>query len=176
MVKEIFKSGYFIRIMRIYFKGEKMKRKILVIYLCTLLMIPLFASTAMANEPPTAPQIDGPTSGKAGEPLTYTFTSIDPDGDFISYFVRWDWSCCASENSDFVPSGEPVSMSHTYSRKGTYSIRVMAKDINQAESNWSVFKVTIPRTRSTTNIVWYQLFLDLFPNAFPLLRLLLEFL
>lgn len=152
-----------------------MKRKILVIYLCMLLMIPLYASTAMANEPPTPPIIDGPTSGKAGELLNYTFTSTDPEGDDISYLVRWDWACGGSETSDFVPSGEPVSMSHTYNSKGTYSLRVMAKDINQAESNWSEFEVTIPRTRSISNMQILRLF-DLFPYAFPILRQLLRLL
>ena len=148
-----------------------MKRKILVIYLCMLLMIPLFASTAMANEPPTAPTIDGPTSGKAGEPLTYTFTSTDPEGDDISYLV--EWGCGESENSDFVPSGEPVSISHTYV-KGTYIISVIAMDINQAESDPSTLELTVPRARFVPNMFLFR-FLQRFPNAFPILRQLLGF-
>ena len=149
-----------------------MKRKILVIYLFTLLIIPLFASAVLANEPPTAPLIDGPTTGIMGEPLTYNFTSTDPDGDDIYYLVRWDWSCGGDQTSEYVPSGEPVSMTHTYNNKGTYSLRAVARDINQAESNWSELEVTIPRTRAPSYL-WYQWFLELFPNAFPILRQLL---
>ncbi len=148
-----------------------MKRKILVIYLITLLMIPFFASTAMANEPPTAPLIDGPTTGIMGEPLSYTFTSTDPDGDDISYLVRWDWSCGGDQTSDFVPSGEPVTMSHTYNSKGTYSLRAMARDINQAESNWSELEVTIPRTRASS-FLWFEWLMERFPMLERLLNLI----
>jgi hypothetical protein len=158
---------------RDYYVGEKMKRQLIVIYLCTLLMVPLLVSIAMANEPPSAPQIDGPKSGKAGELLTYIFTSTDPEGDDISYYVWWDWGCGGPENSEFVPSGESVSMSHTYSRRGSYRFRVMAKDINQAESNLSEFEVTVPRTRVITNYIWFNWFLERFPMLERLIFLLL---
>ncbi|MFX0202258.1 MAG: FG-GAP repeat domain-containing protein, partial [Candidatus Hodarchaeota archaeon] len=57
-------------------------------------------------KPPNPPIIDGPPSGKAGNPYTYTFTSTDPDGDDVSYYIKWgdgeitDWTA-------FQASGPP---------------------------------------------------------------------
>ena len=41
------------------------------------------------NNPPEKPKIDGKTSGKVGNSYSYVFTSIDPDGDQVSYFIDW---------------------------------------------------------------------------------------
>ena len=146
-----------------------MKTKIVCIYLCMLLMIPVLSATVIANEPPTAPDIDGPTSGKAGVPQDYTFTSTDPDGDNVSICI--EWGCGESECSDFVPSGEPVLLSHTYTA-GTYIIRAQAKDISQAESDWSELEITMPRNRAI-NMPFLN-FLQNHPNMFPLLQMLLQ--
>jgi len=128
-----------------------------------------FAVEIIENLPPTAPTIEGPSSGKSGESLTYTFTSTDPDGDDISYLV--EWGCGESENSDFVPSGEPVSMSHVYG-EGTYIISVIAMDINQAESDPSTFQIIVPRTRFI-HYMFISRFFQQYPNAFPILQHLL---
>ena len=58
-----------------------MKKKIVSIYLFMLFIAPFIVMTASANEPPSIPIITGPTNGKTGEDLTYTFVSTDPDGD-----------------------------------------------------------------------------------------------
>ena len=50
-------------------------------------MIPLIKATA--NEPPTTPEIEGPTSGKAGVAHTYGLCSEDPDGDDITFCIDW---------------------------------------------------------------------------------------
>jgi len=146
-----------------------MKKKIVCIYLCMLLMIPVLSATVTANSPPTAPDIDGPTSGKAGVPQTYTFTSTDPDGDDISYYI--EWGCGESETTDFYPSGEPATASHTYV-SGTFVISVTAIDINQAESDPSTLSVSMPRNKPVLNMFFLQ-FLQRFPHAFPMLRQLL---
>ena len=135
-----------------------------------LLMIPLFASTAMANEPPTSPTIQGPSSGKPGTPVTYKFTSTDPEGEDISYCPSWGDG--SGECSDFNPSGEPVSMMHTYDAKGTYTITVIAKDIHEAESDPSTFVVTMPRSRFIPHM-FISRFFQQYPNAFPILQHLL---
>jgi len=132
-------------------------------------MIPVLSATVTANSPPTAPDIDGPTSGKAGVPQTYTFTSTDPDGDDISYYI--EWGCGESETTDFYPSGEPATASHTYV-SGTFVISVTAIDINQAESDPSTLSVSMPRNKPVLNMFFLQ-FLQRFPHAFPMLRQLL---
>ena len=109
---------------------------------------------------PLAPDINGPTSGKPGTPLTYTFTSTDPDGDQVSYYVDWgdgditDWT-------DFQPSGDSYSESHTWTTQGTYVIRAKAKDTEGYESDWGELEVTMPRNKASYNSLFLR-FLERF--------------
>ena len=66
-----------------------MKKRTVSIYLCMLLIVPAFTITAVANEPPYAPIINGPTYGKTGTEYNYTFSTIDPDGDDVYYYIHW---------------------------------------------------------------------------------------
>jgi hypothetical protein len=123
------------------------------------------------NDPPSAPTIDGPINGEAGKAYPYTFTSIDPDGDDVSYFIRWgdgeetDWTT-------FQASGLPGYIeSHSWETQGTYIIQVKAKDIYDVESDWAEHDVEIPRIRATFNPLFYW-----FLERFLLLERLLTFL
>jgi hypothetical protein len=114
------------------------------------------------NQLPNAPIIDGPPSGTAGNPYTYTFTSTDPDGDDVSYYIKWgdgeitDWTA-------YQASGPPgYSESHTWSERDEYTIGAKAKDTYGAESDWAELKVTMPRNRATSNVLFYR-FLEQFP-------------
>jgi hypothetical protein len=63
--------------------------------------------------------------------------------------------------------------SHDWNANGDYNIKVKAKDILGAESEWSEpLKVTIPRTRSLSFDLLDWLF-ERFPNLFPILRQIL---
>jgi hypothetical protein len=122
-----------------------------------------------ASQPPNAPIITGPSNGKIGNTYPYTFTSIDPDGDNISYYVRWgdgniiNWT-------DFQSSGSPgYTEKHKWDTEGIYIIEAKAKDLLGSESNWSEFIVTMPRNKATYNSFFFR-FLD----HFPLLQHLLD--
>jgi len=101
-----------------------------------------FIDVKTPNDPPSDPIIDGPTSGSVGETLTYTFFSIDKEGNTIRYYVDWgdgtyeDWS---------IPyeSGKVVTKSHSWLDTGTYTIKIQAQDTHQSKSNWSSFDVDI---------------------------------
>ena len=121
------------------------------------------------NEPPEEPEIEGPTSGSAGTSYDFTFTSIDPDGDDVKYYIKWGDG--DSEWTSFVASGTPVTVSHTWDSQGTFTIQAKAKDSENAESGYSTFQVRIPRNKVVTN-PFMQLF-ERFQNAFPFLRQLL---
>ena len=123
------------------------------------------------NNQPSAPDIDGPTNGKAGTSYPYTFTSIDPEDHDVSYYIRWgdgdiiNWT-------DFQSSGAPgYTESHSWYTQGTYIIQAKAKDINGYESDWKIFTVTMPRNRAINNPLFN--FLKNHPNLFPILRQLL---
>ena len=125
------------------------------------------------NQAPFPPSIVGETNGKPGTLYPYTFTSIDPDGDQVSYYIEWgdgditDWT-------GFQPSGEPYSESNTWATKGTYIIRAKAKDTDGFESDWGTLEVTMPKNKPFNfNFNLLSWLFERFPNAFPILRQLL---
>jgi len=124
-----------------------------------------FQLTGWPNLPPSAPIIDGPSSGKQGRLVCFTVHSSDPDEDNVMYFI--DWGDRTSDVTDFYPQCEPVEVCHKYIG-GNYTIRAKAIDFFGAESDWSEFEVSIPRTRASS----YLWFLE----RFPLLERLLNFL
>ena len=48
-----------------------------------------FSQLGYMNEPPSIPEINGPTKGNAGTEYTYEFCSSDLEGDDIYYCVDW---------------------------------------------------------------------------------------
>jgi hypothetical protein len=143
-----------------------MKKKIVSIYLCMLLMTPLIVMTASANEPPTKPIITGPTNGKTGDALSYTFVSTDPDGDDIRYCIQWG---CTDPEVCIGPyhSGEEQAASHSYA-EGTYIIKVKAQDINDAESDWATLEISVPKIKGFN--LFFLRFIDQYPNLLQLLQ------
>ncbi len=142
-----------------------MKKKIVSIYLCMLLMTPFIVMTASANEPPSIPTITGPTNGKTGDELTYTFVSTDPEGDDINYCIQWgctDPEVCIGP----FPSSVEQTASHSYA-EGTYTIKVKAQDVNGAESDWGILEISVPKNKGI-NFFIIKL-LDQFPNLLPLI-------
>jgi outer membrane protein assembly factor BamB len=118
--------------------------------------------TVTLSNSPSAPTIDGPTHGKAGKAYPYTFISIAPNEDQVSYYIRWgdgeitDWT-------DFQDSGPPgYTESHSWDKQGEYIIQAKAKNSEGAVSEWSQLEVTIPRNRASTYL-WYPWLLERFP-------------
>ena len=101
------------------------------------------------NEAPTAPEISGSTSGKAGVEYDYTFVSTDPNSDDLYYVVSW--GCCGTETHTYGPyaSGEVATVSHSWQEQGTFTITVKAKDVYELEGPESIFAVTMPRSRDS---------------------------
>lgn len=126
------------------------------------------------NHPPYPPVITGETNGKIGTEYSYTFVSVDQDGDDISCYTI-DWGDNSGDDVVTGPfaSGEVVTVAHTWSEKGTYTIKAKAKDTNNLESDWETFKVIITRAKTTHNTLLLRL-LERLPNAFPILRQLLK--
>jgi hypothetical protein len=59
--------------------------------------------------------------------------------------------------------------------EGTYSVRVKVIDENHAESNWVTLTVTMPCSYILPFMQYWMKLLERFPNAFPILRFLLDF-
>jgi agmatine deiminase len=100
------------------------------------------------NDPPAKPQRpSGEVSGKIKTTYTYSTRTTDPDGDEVYYL--WDWGDGNfSEWLGPFASGVTASAEKSWAVKGTYAVRVKAKDVHGNESNWSEpLSVTMPRNR-----------------------------
>ncbi len=118
----------------------------------------------LENNPPETPTIQGPINGKVGDELTYTVSTTDPENQQVYYYIEWgdgevlDWA-------GPYDSGQDVEQSHIWNSRGTYQIRVKAKDIYDFESNWETFQVVIPKTKAFT----FNIFNN-FPRLFNFLE------
>ena len=129
-----------------------------------------FTTEKEPNEPPTAPDIDGPNKGKAKVELCWTFHSDDPNGDQLKYFI--DWGDGSKEETDYYSACTPVEACHIYEEEGKYTIKASAQDEKEFESGESTFEVLIPRARTIYHLFVLKLYERLL-NVFPILRNLL---
>ena len=126
------------------------------------------------NQPPVAPIINGAVNGKINLLYNYTFNATDPDRDEVYYFIDWG----DQTNSSWVgphSSGTEITEQHSWSKKGTYSIKAKAKDIYGAESEWGTLKVTMPLSYNPPQFHLFEWLFERFPYAFPVLRHLLGY-
>jgi len=137
---------------------------------------PTLAISEQSNPPvkPAAPS--GPASGKVGTSYTYTTSTTDPDGDQILYLFDWGDNTTSGWVGPYA-SGATASATKTWTVKGTYSVKVVAKDVHGVLSDWSD---PLPITMPTSYVIHHPVvqflekILERFPNAFPLLRALLK--
>jgi agmatine deiminase len=118
------------------------------------------------NNTPEKPQCpSGPANGKAGTTYLYSTSTIDADDDMVYYL--WDWGDgTTGEWLGPYASGVTISTSYVWSEEGTYMIRVKAKDIHDAESDWSdPLVVTMPKS-SLRTFAFFDRLQRLFPNIY----------
>jgi len=110
----------------------------------------LMVTISAENVPPETPSTPiGPESGKINTLHEYTASTVDIDGDKISYLFDWgDGS--DSGWSDPIDSGLSITEFHSWSVQGYYNIRVKARDIpGITESDWSdSLVVSMPKFKS----------------------------
>jgi hypothetical protein len=121
------------------------------------------------NNLPDAPTIEGPTEGVVDTPYTYTFNSIDSDGDDVYYYIKWGDGI--DDETDLSPSGTDVTATHTWKSVKKYTIEVTSRDMFNKDSNVSTLEVNIPRYRSKY-YPFNQWIFDLFPMLERLLNLM----
>ena len=114
---------------------------------------------------PTGPTITGPSQGKIGVQQEYTLTSISPTGKDVYYYVLWGDD---SNTNWFGPfrSGEPVSVNHSWSKWGTYTVQARTKDTDNLWGSWGTLLVEMP---TSYNISFLQFWMKLL-QRFPLLE------
>ena len=125
----------------------------------------------LVSNPPNTPTITGEINGEIQTSYDYTIQTTDPDHDDVQYYI--DWGDQTFNITDLKESGVQIMESHTWSIKGTYSVKVKAIDIYYAESDWVTLQVTMPYSSNKPLPQFLELLFQRFPNAFPLLRQLM---
>ena len=124
------------------------------------------------NSAPSKPVITGPTNGTVGVKYEWSYFSIDPDGDNITYYIDWGDVCGGGKYFGPYPSGTELVLSHIYSNKATLLILSVAIDEHGAESEPTYFEVTIPKNIIVKNSFFLQL-LERLLIVLPMLKNLL---
>lgn len=131
------------------------------------------APDLIPNEPPNTPEKpSGRTQGKPGMTYLYTTRSTDPEGQQLWY--EWDWGD-GNVSAWIGPfsSGDTTTVTHTWTRQGTYLVRVKCHDTFNEESNWSEpLSVTMPLPGSIIPSPFLQSLLQ-FLARFPIMERLL---
>jgi hypothetical protein len=130
---------------------------------------------SLLSFPPSKPEITGQNSGKIREEYEYSIVSQEPDGDSIYYFVDWGDNTTTGWIGPYS-SGENVNVTHIWDTKGTFTVKVKARDSYNSTSWWEYLEVTMPKnTVIFDSHPFLNWFLERFPNTFPILRYLLGF-
>jgi YVTN family beta-propeller protein len=105
---------------------------------------------AIVNHTPNTPSTpSGPSSGAINTVYNFTTSTIDPDGDSISY--QFDWgNGIISHWSNFIANGTPITMMQAWADSGIYQIRARAKDPQGATSDWSSAHTIVITTTDTS--------------------------
>jgi hypothetical protein len=121
------------------------------------------------NIPPDTPSIEGPATGSPGTTYLYRFTSIDQDDHDVYFYVDWGDDNFTEWKGPYQ-SGFEAGITHTWSEKGTYIIKAKAMDELGDESDWATLEIAMPVNQQITTYPLLQKILELFPNAFPILK------
>jgi len=116
-----------------------------VYYETNLFGDPTLAFYSYRPETPDKP--DGPDKGTIEEYYQYQTSTSDPNNDLVYY----QWDIGSGEPLDwmgpFAP-GDVCVVNYTWNEKGTYSVRVRAKDEHGYHSAWSdPLEVSMPYTK-----------------------------
>jgi subtilisin family serine protease len=120
----------------------------------------------IVNLPPNTPSISGPSPGKVGSAYTYSFVTTDLNGDDVYYYVDWG-DGNVEEWIGPSASGETIKYTYVWAEKGTYTVKVKAKDVYGCESDWGILAVEIGKNKFFN----FNLFTWLFDH-FPVLSYL----
>jgi hypothetical protein len=120
------------------------------------------------DDAPDKPTIDGAKEGNINTEYDYTFVTTDPETHDVYFFIEWG----DDTNSGWIgpySSGQQIIVPHSWEKKGEYLIAAKANDTYGAESNWSEFTVTMPRTKTVSSSPLMR-----FLKRYPLTNILLQ--
>jgi hypothetical protein len=143
---------------------------------------PTKSITIIGNTAPNKPSRPvGSSQGRIGRSYTYSTSTTDPDGDYIYYLFDW------GDNNDSgwigpYASGQMASESHVWHTRGSFAVKVKAKDDPNGDGNlsdgiesvWSnPLPITMPKTKEIYKV--NSVFAMIYQFIRDILRLLTEF-
>jgi len=129
-----------------------------------------FKTYGRDNMAPGAPTITGPPSGKPGTLYEYTLNSVDPENDNVKYII--DWGDGKTNTTALSSSGQDIKVAHTWEKKGTYTIKAKAQDIDGLTGPEATLSVKMPRNLAM-NILFLN-YLQTHLNLFPILQKIIQ--
>ena len=135
-----------------------------------------FEENPSDNPPLTPNKPSGPQNVKVNEVHTYTACTTDPDGDDIYYKFDWGDGTTSGWLGPYK-SGEEIQVNHSWNKRGTYKVKVKAKDIYGAESDWSdpLTVTVVKKSKSFYSLWFFQWLIDHFPLLAKLLEIFSSF-
>ena len=139
-----------------------------------------FSGLANVLEQPKNPERPlGKITGKIGTQYNFTSRTTDPQDNQVYYLFDWGDKTNSGWLGPF-DSGEIVNASHVWSKRGSFSVTVKAKDIHGHQSDWSEpLSVKMPKnTAYPFDGFFSQIFEQLikrFPQMFSILRQFLNY-
>ena len=97
---------------------------------------------------PSAPEIDGPTSGEIEIQYNFSFKSISPLNRDIYYVIDWDQNQ-GYEIKGPYPSGEEIIVKHSWRYKDNYTIKARAIDTENLWGPWGKFEIDITKNQQS---------------------------
>jgi hypothetical protein len=85
--------------------------------------------------------VAGSLIGEVNTDQTYVFNASDPEDDQIQY--QFKWGDTTEEQTELLPSDEPVELTHQWTKEGTYNVLLQ----NHDEHGIWFFEDSFPRKR-----------------------------
>jgi subtilisin family serine protease len=133
----------------------------LVVY-DSISQLSLDQAVVIKNSAPSTPELSGPTRCIIEEKYSFNISSVDFNGDEINFYVEWDDSSIEEWIGPY-DSGEIVKVKHNWTEKGIYNIRVKARDVYGAESDWATLEINVPKNKAMSLNLFLQRFFHRFP-------------
>ncbi|UCF12832.1 MAG: PKD domain-containing protein [Thermoplasmatales archaeon] len=154
--------------------NTRLKQYYISLFILLILFLPSTgviseSETSIINPTPIIFDISiNPTKVQPGDQMIVTASVFDPDGDKVSILFDWGDSTSSGWVGPF-DTGEMFEVSYIWEEKGTYNIRIKAKDIGGTQSEWSDnFEVNIQREKKISKTETVQLakkLIERFPNS-----------
>ncbi len=128
----------------------------------------------IGDQPPNMPKIYGAMQGLPDIFYEFGFVSIDPESDNLKYDIDWGDGYIETDLGP-SPSGKIFPRSHKWNETGSFLVKARAKDEFEYYSDWSEYKISVPKNK-VFNFNLLELLFERFPLAFHIFKNLLELL